>query len=78
MFSHDRVRPLLDRFVLVRADPRSPEVDKSLFSRYKSTRFVPEIVFVSPDGEVLGRLADRSPAGAARELEAVLSRFASG
>ena len=38
-------------------DPRDPGVDgetaKAILEKYKTTRFVPELVLVAPDGEFL-------------------------
>ena len=73
MFSDSRVKKLAKEFVCVKVDPRDPNRDREAMA-YKSTRYVPDVVFVSPEGEELGSLRERTAEGAAAELEAVLAR----
>jgi len=68
------VRKYLDEYVRVKVDPRATDADRSAY-KYKSTRFVPEVVLVRPDGNVLGRLdTAAAPSDAARQLAVWLSR----
>jgi len=71
VLSRKRIRDLLDQFICVKVDPRKPDFDRDAL-RYKSTRYVPEVVFLDPRGEVIDHLEDRSLDGAARTLEVVL------
>ena len=73
MFSNSRIQELAEQFICVKADPRDRNVDQAAFE-YKSTRYVPEVVFLSPDGEVVARLEDRTVRGAAAAMEGVLKR----
>ena len=74
MLSRAPVKDLLEQFVRVKSDPRAPGQLDSLYRLYKSTRFVPEIAFVSPQGKLLGQLESRDVPGAILELKAVLDR----
>ena len=71
MFSDSRIRELAEQFICVKVDPRDRNADRAAFE-YKSTRYVPEVVFLSPDGEVVGRLGDRSVGSVVATLETVL------
>ena len=71
MFSQESIRSLLDQFICVKIDPKKPGFDRDTL-RYKSTRYVPEVVLLDPDGEVIDHLEDRSVDGAAYTLETVL------
>ncbi len=73
VFSDSRIRKLAQEFICVEVDPRSPGDGADAF-RFKSTRYVPEVVFLSPEGEVLSRLERRDPDGVVAEMQAVLSR----
>ncbi len=55
VFSDRRVASLQEKFVVVKADPRSSSFDRRTY-QFKSTRYVPEIVLLSPDQRLLGRL----------------------
>lgn len=74
MLSTQAVQTLLKDFVRVKSDPRARNVNRSLYQKYKSTQYVPEVVFVSPDGKSLGLLKSRELPGAVAEMEAVLRR----
>ena len=56
MLSDARVQEVLAEFLTVKVDPRQAGFDREALDRYKSTRYVPEIVLIAPDGAVLGRL----------------------
>jgi len=73
VFSDERIKKLSQEFICVKVDPRNPKGDRAAFE-HKSTRYVPEVVFLSPDGEVLDRLEDRSVDGAAETMEDVLKQ----
>jgi hypothetical protein len=77
VFSNEQVLELARRFVCMKADPADRGLDRSVFA-HKATRYVPEVVFLSPDEEVLGRLdtGRLDPEAAAAQLEAVLKDFA--
>ena len=75
MLSDAKIRPLLDRFLVINSDPREPRTFRS-FRRFKSTRYVPEVVLLSHEGRVLGRLEDeelQEAGAAARKLKSVLA-----
>ena len=71
MFSDARIQELAVEFVCVKVDPRQPGVNSEAFE-YKSTRYVPEVVFLDPDGEVVERLEERTVEGVAATMESVL------
>ena len=71
MLSDDRIRKLSKEFICVKVDPRSPGEGKTAFE-FKSTQYVPEVVFLAPDLEVLGRLEGRSPDEVLAEMQAAL------
>ena len=71
MFSDNRIQKLAADFVCVKVDPRDRGVDQEAYE-HKSTKYVPEVVFLDPKGEVVGRLEDRSVEGAAQAMEKVL------
>ena len=73
MFSDSRIVKLAEEFVCVKVDPRV-RAEYEAASEYKSTRYVPEVVFLDPQGEVVGRLEDRSVEGAASAMEQVLRK----
>ncbi len=77
MFSLPEVRSLLDRFVLLKVDPRNPGAGAPA-SEWKSTRYVPEVVLLSPEGEVLDRIdesSELSADGARAVLTAALGKL---
>ncbi|MCZ6792758.1 MAG: hypothetical protein O7J95_04000 [Planctomycetota bacterium] len=74
MLSRAPVKDLLEQFVRVKSDPRARGRNDSLYRLYKSTQFVPEIAFVSPQGKLLGKLESRDVHGVIAELKAVLYR----
>lgn len=76
VFSDARIQKLAQDFVCVEVDPRSPGDGGDAF-RFKSTRYVPEVVFLSPEGEVLSRLERRDPDGVVAEMQAALAKAAS-
>lgn len=71
MFSDARIQELAADFVWVKADPNQRNVNRGAF-QYKATRYVPEVVFVSPDGDVVKRLQERTVEGVAATMESVL------
>lgn len=71
MFSDSRIQELAKEFVCVKVDPRERGVDRTPF-RYKSTRYVPEVVILSSEGEVLGRIEEHTAAGVAAKMETAL------
>ena len=73
MFSDSRIVKLAEQFVCVKVDPRVRS-EFELASDYKSTRYVPEVVFLDSRGEVVDRLEDRSVEGAAATMERVLKK----
>lgn len=77
VFSDARIRELAERFVCVKVDPRDPRDGGDAF-RYKSTRYVPEVVFIDPEGEVISRLQSRDADGVVEEMRAALSRSGRG
>jgi len=76
VFSDAGVRKLAEGFVCVKIDPRTGE-DQEAYE-HKSTRFVPEVVFLDPRGEVVSRLNDRSVRGATAAMEKVLQSVKKG
>ena len=73
MFSDSRILKLAEDFVCVKVDPRD-RTEFEVASEYKSTRYVPEVVFLDHRGEVVARLEDRSVEGAAATMEKVLQK----
>ena len=71
MFSDARIQELAVDFVCVKVDPNDPGENREAFE-YKSTRYVPEVVFLDPDGEVVERLEERTVEGVAATMESVL------
>lgn len=67
MFSDSKVAGLLKQFIVVKADPRSLSFDSGM-RRHKVTRYVPEVVLLSPDEEVLGRFDSRASVTEVRRL----------
>ena len=55
MLSHEKVQEAAKGVVVVKLDPRDLGDDKAaameVFKEYKTTRYVPELVLVAPDGE---------------------------
>ena len=74
MLSEAVVREAAKGFVPVRVDPRSPGDDRAAFE-YKSTRYVPEIVLIAPDGEVIDRVKERNPEAFARILREAVAEL---
>jgi hypothetical protein len=72
VFSNPKVLELAKDFVAYKADPQSATVDQDSF-RHKSTQYVPEVVFLSPQGEVVRRLEDESVEGTVAAMKAVLA-----
>jgi len=73
VFSRPAVQQLLDRFVCVKVAPRNR--DQIAATRaYKATRFVPEVVLLSPEHKVLSRLESRDVDGALAELRQALEK----
>ncbi len=73
MLSDGRIQKLAEKFVCVKVDPRDRGADRDALE-HKSTNYVPEVVFLSPEGEVIDRLEDRSVEGVAEVMEAVLGK----
>lgn len=73
MLSHPEIQERLDQFICVKIDPRDRNADQNAY-RHKSTRYVPEVVFLDVrNGEtVLGRLESRSTHGVVKELDTML------
>jgi len=74
VLSDARVREAAKGFVCVRVDPRSPGESQAAFE-FKSTRYVPEVVLIAPDGEVIDRISARSPEAFATVLRDALAEL---
>ena len=59
MFSLADIKPLVDKTVRLKVDQRAPNHDTSA-TRFKATRYVPEIVMVDADLNVLARIDSNS------------------
>jgi hypothetical protein len=70
VFSDEKIRELAREFVTVKLDPR----ESSDAGRFKATRFVPEVVFLTSKLRVINRLAERSVAGVRSTMQRVLRR----
>lgn len=73
MLSDARIRKLAEGFVCVKVDPRDPGPGRAAFE-HKSTRYVPEVVFLSPRGETLGRLDAATVDGVLESMRAALEK----
>lgn len=71
MLSDARIQKLAGEFICVKVDPRDRSADRDAME-FKSTRYVPEVVFLSPQGDVIDRLEERSVDGVVRTMEEVL------
>ena len=69
--SDERVREEMKGFVCVKIDPRSPGSSRAAFD-HKSTRYVPEMVLLMADGEVMERPDRYEPGELAATLKAAL------
>ena len=68
MFSKSSIADLVsNQFVAIKADPKSPTFDQDVMRKYKSTPFVPEVVLIGPDEQVLGRLHSGASVDQARD-----------
>lgn len=74
MFSAEPIQELAKQFVCIKIDPKKTGGSHAAF-KYKSTRYVPEVVLLSSKGEVLGRLEDRSVKGVTDEMTAALEKI---
>ncbi|MFC1707743.1 hypothetical protein ACFL59_13160 [Planctomycetota bacterium] len=73
MLSQDDVQKVLESYVLVKVDPRERGADRSAL-KYKTTRYVPEVVLLDPQGNSLGTVKSRNVAGYAQELRSALAK----
>ena len=71
MFSDETVKELAEEFVCVKVDPRETRDAWA----YKATRYVPEVVFIDSELDVVTRLDmnDRSVAGFTSLMRRVLA-----
>ncbi|MCI0652025.1 MAG: hypothetical protein L0Z55_09090 [Planctomycetes bacterium] len=69
MFSKAEVRDAASEWICVKVDPR--ETRDAM--EYKSTRYVPEIVLISSDGERIATLEPASPDHVASTLRSIAS-----
>ena len=74
MLSQDEVIAVLESFVTVKVDPRERDADRDAF-QHKTTRYVPEVALLAPDGKRLGTLKSRDVTGVVRELESVIALY---
>ena len=74
MFSAAPIQKLAKQFVCIKVDPEKTGNRHAAFE-YKSTHYFPEVVLLSPQGEVLGRLEDQSVKGVTEKLAAVLKKM---
>jgi hypothetical protein len=79
VFSDSRIRELAKDFVCVAIDPREQPGEYAAAQAYKATRYVPEVVFLTPDLRVLKRLepADFTVPAVASIMERVLAKMRS-
>jgi hypothetical protein len=73
VLSQPAVRSVLDRFVCIKVDARNPD-QMAPTRMYKATRYVPEVVLLSPKGKVLSRLEARDVDGVVDELQEALDK----
>jgi len=71
VFSDKKVQRLARGFICVKVDPR----ERVQAWEFKSTRYVPEVVFLTNDLEVIARLEDRTVPGTARLMQKILDRY---
>ena len=69
-FPFRELREAARGIIAVKLDPRTPGVDPEVFRKYKTTRYVPELVLVAPDGEAMESLDNRglNPESLSRRL----------
>jgi thiol:disulfide interchange protein len=70
IFVDERITSLAPKFVTVKIDPR----DCKDAAEFKETQLVPEIVFLSSDLKMLGRMEDRSIPGIVSLMNEVLEK----
>jgi hypothetical protein len=74
VLSHEKVREAAKGVIVVKLDPRNLGDDKAaameVFKAYKTTRYVPELVLVAPDGEAIESIdnSDLNPDTLAEKL----------
>jgi thioredoxin-related protein len=71
VFASQRVQELSRQFVCVKVDPRDLGACREAME-YKTTRFVPEVRFLDPQGEVVEELQRGSPDQVAEQMQSVL------
>lgn len=77
MLSDARIRKLAESFVCVKVDPRDPGAGRAAFE-HKSTRYVPEVIILSPGGETLGRLEGATVEKVLESMRAALEKVGRG
>ena len=73
--SDAKVRKLSEEFICVKADPRASDGIYGDAAEYKATRYVPEVVLIDPDGEVVDYIDSRSVEGVTETLISVLAEL---
>ena len=73
MFSDSKVQELAKEFVCVNLDPRETQDARE----FKSTQFIPEVVFLTKDLKVLTRLSDRTVPATVSLMQRVLKKVKS-
>jgi hypothetical protein len=59
VLSDAKVREAAGGVIAVKLDPRSPGGDIEVIRKYKTTRYVPELVLIAPDGEAIESLDNK-------------------
>lgn len=70
VFSNDEVQAAAGEYVCVKVDPRETQDA----AEYKSTRYVPEVVLISSDGERIATLDPKSPEDVVETLDRVAAK----
>lgn len=78
MLSRPKITDLLDRFVVVKIDPRESRTAGETFRRYARGNTIPQIALLDPEGNHLRYVQSRDVEGMARELREVLARYPEG
>ncbi len=74
MLSDNKVREAAKAVIAVSLDPRNLPADReaamAVFKKYKTTRYVPELVLVAPDGEAIESIdsSDLNPGALSEKL----------
>jgi hypothetical protein len=74
VLSDAKVREITKEFICVNVDPRKVPRDHPALE-HKSTRFVPEIVLLTPDEEAFDSVDDRDPEDFAATLQKALEKM---